>query len=306
MATLAERLQAEIDRSNVATGKTDTTVHDAVGSLIDGYGQGQSGPTGRVIYSDYDENGLPHTLEYVPASPTDTKLPDRFLSYGHSYTIIGWHSQIEKIICPNHITELGIGGFGVGTKSKEITNYDYIEVLGESALKGDICHVIYDYLPPNLRYIGNNALSRAPLISGARFQFPDSVAYIGDHAFAYYSYNRENNPIYLPLNLEYIGANAFYNNGFQLFPVDEIVIPAKVHTIRNDAFGGGAYETEKITFLGKPSSISESAFKTTTSKGSMKALVEINVPWSEGEVANAPWGAVNATINYNYVRGDDV
>jgi hypothetical protein len=31
-------------------------------------------------------------------------------------------------------------------------------------------------------------------------------------------------------------------------------------------------------------------------------LMTINVPWSEGEVINAPWGASNATINYNYVE----
>ena len=29
-------------------------------------------------------------------------------------------------------------------------------------------------------------------------------------------------------------------------------------------------------------------------------LTTINVPWSEGEVAGAPWGATGATINYNY------
>ena len=40
MATLAQRLQAEIDRANDTTSKTDATVHDAIGSLIDGYGQG--------------------------------------------------------------------------------------------------------------------------------------------------------------------------------------------------------------------------------------------------------------------------
>lgn len=40
MATLAQRLQAEIDRANETTSKTDTTVHNAIGSLIDGYGQG--------------------------------------------------------------------------------------------------------------------------------------------------------------------------------------------------------------------------------------------------------------------------
>lgn len=31
-------------------------------------------------------------------------------------------------------------------------------------------------------------------------------------------------------------------------------------------------------------------------------LTTINVPWAEGEVANAPWGATNATINYNYTE----
>ena len=40
MSTLAQRLQAEIDRANETTSKTDTTVHNAIGSLIDGYGQG--------------------------------------------------------------------------------------------------------------------------------------------------------------------------------------------------------------------------------------------------------------------------
>lgn len=40
MATLSQRLQAEIDRANATTSKTDTTVHNAIGSLIDGYGQG--------------------------------------------------------------------------------------------------------------------------------------------------------------------------------------------------------------------------------------------------------------------------
>lgn len=30
-------------------------------------------------------------------------------------------------------------------------------------------------------------------------------------------------------------------------------------------------------------------------------LTDIKVPWAEGEVAGAPWGATNATITYNYV-----
>lgn len=32
-------------------------------------------------------------------------------------------------------------------------------------------------------------------------------------------------------------------------------------------------------------------------------LTSIKVPWAEGAVANAPWGATNAAITYNYTGG---
>lgn len=34
-------------------------------------------------------------------------------------------------------------------------------------------------------------------------------------------------------------------------------------------------------------------------------LKDIYVPWAEGEVANAPWGAINATIHYNTVYDEN-
>lgn len=40
MFKVAQRLQAEIDRANETTSKSDITVHNAIGSLIKGYGQG--------------------------------------------------------------------------------------------------------------------------------------------------------------------------------------------------------------------------------------------------------------------------
>ena len=48
-----------------------------------------------------------------------------------------------------------------------------------------------------------------------------------------------------------------------------------------------------VTFKGTPSNISSSAFNGCTN------LTDIYVPWAEGAVANAPWGATNATIRYN-------
>ena len=259
-------------------------------------------PTGRIIYSDFDEEGLPHTMEYVPASESETKLPDHFIAFGHQYGLITWHSKIENIICPNYITELGSGGFSVGGNNKKLSNYNSLKIVGANAFNGQLGKWDYSYLPPNLEYIGNDAFIRSPFTypHTAQFQIPDSVYYIGQNAFQYMNISRD--PQYylsLPSALKYLGNTAFYQSGGQSFPM-EIIIPPLVETIGSSVFGGSAYLTTTITFQGTPQSIHANAFATANNTSTMRDLVTINVPWSEGEVANAPWGAVNATINYNY------
>ena len=69
-------------------------------------------------------------------------------------------------------------------------------------------------------------------------------------------------------------------------------IPAGVSALNPDVFAYCA-KIKEITFLGTPTSIDRRAFR-------YSLLTTIRVPWSEGEVANAPWGATNATIIYNY------
>ena len=53
----------------------------------------------------------------------------------------------------------------------------------------------------------------------------------------------------------------------------------------------------ELTFMGTPTSIASNAFQNCIN------LTTINVPWAEGAVADAPWGAANATIHYNYTGG---
>jgi hypothetical protein len=72
-----------------------------------------------------------------------------------------------------------------------------------------------------------------------------------------------------------------------------ISIPAGVESIGEMVFQGSS-SLEKVTFEGKPVSVNSSSF------AGCANLTTVNVPWSEGEVANAPWGASKATINYNY------
>ena len=65
----------------------------------------------------------------------------------------------------------------------------------------------------------------------------------------------------------------------------------------------GVSSVAKIIINSTPSSINAIAFRNASN------LADIYVPWSEGEVANAPWGATNATIHYNTVfdeNGDPI
>jgi hypothetical protein len=105
----------------------------------------------------------------------------------------------------------------------------------------------------------------------------------------------------LPKTLVTVGERAFYNcDG-----IEELVIPENVDTIGAFAFayihlasGSNVVTTlKKVTFKGTPTTIATDAFS------GDHGLTEINVPWSEGDVPGAPWGAPKVTINYNYSGG---
>lgn len=68
--------------------------------------------------------------------------------------------------------------------------------------------------------------------------------------------------------------------------------------ITNIGFGVFANCTglTSITFEGNPKTIHSSAFNGCSN------LTTIYVPWSQGQVANAPWGASKATIIYDYTE----
>ena len=96
----------------------------------------------------------------------------------------------------------------------------------------------------------------------------------------------------LPAGLTSIGDYAFdHCNNLAITS-----IPSGIDRIGSAAFSACTGLTE-LTFMGTPTSIESDAF------GGCENLTTINVPWAEGAVANAPWGATNATINYNYTGG---
>lgn len=112
---------------------------------------------------------------------------------------------------------------------------------------------------------------------------PDTVALINGGAFNNCTQLKK---IDIPGSVKTICSGAF-NACTEL---KEIKLNEGVETIQNGAFAGCVIESIKLPQNSQPA---EKAFDLCNN------LTDIYVPWAEGEVANAPWGATNATIHYN-------
>ena len=142
-------------------------------------------------------------------------------------------------------------------------------------------------LPEGIPSIGGSAFTGCENL--ALTSLPARLTSINNHAF----YGCTNLSLTsLSAGLTSIGDAVFYN----CTNLALTSLPEGITSIGDVAF---AYCTglTSLTFLGTPTSIKSRAFQNCTN------LTTINVPWAEGAVANAPWGATNAPINYNYTRG---
>lgn len=93
----------------------------------------------------------------------------------------------------------------------------------------------------------------------------------------------------LPPSLASLGNNAFW--GCTQLAITQI--PATVATIGNNVFRN-CTGLASLTFLGTPTSIGTNVFTGCAN------LSTIRVPWADGAISGAPWGATNATITYDY------
>lgn len=151
--------------------------------------------------------------------------------------------------------------------------------------------VNFTVLPNGITDIGKYAFyDNTPNITS----LPSSLKNIGEYAFMQVvrgSVGDSLRTISLPDGLLTIGDFAFANNKY----LQLTSIPSSVTSIGAYAFGNCTGLTT-ITFKGTPIGIESDAFEHCNN------LTTINVPWAEDAVANAPWGAINATINYNYTE----
>ena len=117
---------------------------------------------------------------------------------------------------------------------------------------------------------------------------PESITSIGASAFVGCSNLALTS---LPEGLTSIGESAFR----KCTNLALTSLPEGLWVISIRAFQGCTSLTS-ITFKGTPTTINSTAFNGCTN------LTDIKVPWAEGAVAGAPWGATNATITYNYTE----
>ncbi len=154
---------------------------------------------------------------------------------------------------------------------------------GESAFHG-CTSLALTKLPDKLKRIGRSTFGNCTNL--ALTELPAGLTSIGYEAFTWCTNLALTE---LPDGLTEIEAFAF--NYCTSLALTEL--PASLKRINGSAFGN-CTNIETLTFKGTPDLINSIAFAWCTN------LTDIYVPWSEGEVANAPWGATNATIHYNH------
>lgn len=155
------------------------------------------------------------------------------------------------------------------------------DTIGASAF--DNAQLTTALIPQGVTTLGEHAFHMCIKLTTA--SIPEGVTALGGQFTNCYTLKE----ISLPKGLLSIGSYAFNAAKFT-----KLVIPSTVTKI-GDSGVFNCVAGAKIYFTGTPTTFGSNAFSPAASK-----TFDIYVPWSEGEVANAPWGATKATIHYNY------
>lgn len=213
---------------------------------------------------------------------TIENFPSTVTSIGNQ--VFNGCSKLKNLTLPTGL--LSVGQFCFGSCGIEWTSLpNTLQSIGANAFQG-CAQLQLESLPNSITSLNNNAFSNCYNLRLT--SLPNSITVIPNFCF----YVCTNLPLReLPSHVTYIGRDAFRNSGVQITH-----IPSTVTDIGANAFSSCTGLTS-ITFDGTPTSIDNTVFTGSTN------LTQINCPWSEGAVANAPWGATNATITYDYVGG---
>lgn len=181
------------------------------------------------------------------------------------------------------ITTLDNSAFALLYNLKIIKLPDTITTLGNYVFQ--TCRVLKTIeLPATISTMGNGVFRNCSLLK--EFTIPPLVTQLGSYTFADC------------ISLETVnGIERMTSIGVYCFDgcpklrgaviLNEALLELGTSTFRD------CISLEKIIFKGIPTTVANNVFSNCIN------IKDIYVPWSEGAVANAPWGAPNATIHYN-------
>ena len=183
----------------------------------------------------------------------------------------------------------GGSGFWDEDYAKQIIEGTFTEIIwpsGVTRINGNIFkdndNLTNVTLPNTLKFIGPGVFNGCSNLKITTI--PAGVLGIGGSAFA----NCVSIQTLDILGGPDIGLYAFQN----CTGLTQVIYRGSGNKIYNYAFHNCTGLTS-VTFKDTLSNISSSAFNGCTN------LTDIYVPWAEGAVSGAPWGATNATIHYN-------
>lgn len=243
----------------------------------------------------YRPGDMSSAIDSIPSGGSDTEFIKMIERPANS-----------SITLPSGTTSIGNYAFysapftGIDMSQTSLTN-----IAGTNAF-GYCRSLTSIYWPTGITQIsGNSAFSRCSSL--AITSLPDSITSIGYQAF----YECTSLALtHLPQNISTVGDSAFaqctgikftylnvqkISNGMcsGCTGLTTLTFGTGVKYIDPQAFNYCTGLTS-VTFQGTPTTILNCFVGCSN-------LTTINVPWSQGAVANAPWGATNATVNYDYV-----
>ena len=216
---------------------------------------------------------------YGCSNITSMSLPEGLESLGNS--TFRNCTGITEMTLPSSLTSIGNSAFDGCTNMACSTLPAGLTTLGDYVFR-ECRNVTFSTLPSGITELLSHTFFNCNKVTFS--SLPEGLTAIGDAAFQECS---SITSMTLPSTLQTLATNAFRYTGLA-----SITIPAAVSTVGASAFQACTSLTT-VTFEGTPTSIGADAFFGCT------ALTDIYCAWTEGTVADAPWGAPSTTtIHY--------
>lgn len=226
-------------------------------------------------------------------------------NYGNLNQVISMHGEFSNLITSieqaeiinledctegEKISVIGQNAFSCMTLLKRVRIPDTIETVEKQGFS--LCYQLKEInLPNTVSYIGTAAFNFCTSLE--KFDIPPLVTTLESQTFSNCVKLKKITGIE---RMTSIGANCFDSC---VLLEGTVVLNEAISELGQYVFRN-CFSLEKVIFLGTPTgTLNTNAFQ------NCPKLKDIYVPWSEGEVANAPWGATKATIHYNTVYDEN-